>query len=514
MTVFEAVATSDEHVGPSGSFDAVVWVAPAGASPSVGLLAGPIEAARAVDRSSGDGGQLLVAPAVAGGRLVASTVPSLDRDDVRAFAEAAAAGMRRARAAGAIAPVLVVDGAPPTMGQAAVVAGLGAVGALWEPLEGREARGASIEPVQRVGFWGQSEAAVRWIEAVEAGRRVARDLCGTEPERMAPEGFAAYCEEVFAGTAIEVSVEREVAVIERDYPLLCSVARASLPVERHRPRIVRLRYRPDGPVERTLMFAGKGVTYDSGGLDIKTGGHMAGMSRDKGGGAAVAGFLRTVGALQPKGVAVVAEIGLVRNSVGAEAFATDEVITSHAGPRVKIGSTDAEGRLVMADLLSHLREEAVGVPTPHLFTCATLTGHAALAVGPYAIAIDNGPAREARMAERLSEVGDAFGDPFEVSRLRREDWAFVQPQHKGYDVLSCNNGPSSRTPRGHQFPAAFLAIASGIAGHDGPGADPPLPFTHVDIAGSGVEGGDWFLGHPTGSPVTTLTAALLEECLP
>jgi leucyl aminopeptidase len=204
----------------------------------------------------------------------------------------------------------------------------------------------------------------------------------------------------------------------------------------------------------------------------------------------------------------------VRNSIGADAFVSDEIVTSHAGVRVRIGNTDAEGRLVLADLLSHLRLRALSEPAAWILSVATLTGHAVRAVGSYSIALDNRAARQAGVAARLAEAGDAWGDPFEVSRLRREDWDFVKPRSKADDVLSCNNAASSATPRGHQFPAAFLAIASGLDRHSHRSSDPAIAFTHVDIGGSAMEGCDWQHGRPTGAPVVGLLAALVENARP
>ncbi|HHH29319.1 MAG TPA: leucyl aminopeptidase family protein, partial [Polyangiaceae bacterium] len=221
-----------------------------------------------------------------------------------------------------------------------------------------------------------------------------------------------------------------------------------------------------------------------------------------------------IAALKPKGIKVVAELGAVRNSIGADALVADEIITSHAGVRVRIGNTDAEGRLVLADCLSHLREMALEAEGPHLFSIATLTGHAQLAVGPYSVAIDNHPARRAHTAQRLFDQGALWGDPFEISTLRREDWSFVDPRTKADDVINCNNAPSSQTPRGHQFPAAFLAIASGLDKHSHKSSETALPFTHVDIAGSGVEGGDWQHGRPTATPVVAMLCALVEAARP
>ncbi|MEO1336218.1 MAG: leucyl aminopeptidase family protein, partial [Myxococcota bacterium] len=419
-------------------------------------------------------------------------------------------GVQRARDAGATRPVVALVGVPsrPEFQEASTVAGLGALGSLWQPLEAREAQGyEQVEPVDRVGLMADADR-VRWLHAVEAGRRVARDLCGTEPERMTPLKMAAYIESEFADSGIEVSVVSDRSTLEADYPLLSAVARASFAVPRHHPTVVRMSYTPPGPVQRTLFFAGKGVAYDTGGADIKYGGHMAGMSRDKGGAAAVAGFMRSVATLAPAGLRVVAELGCVRNNIGSDSFVSDEILVSHAGTRVRIGNTDAEGRLVLADLLSHLRATAVEAESPQVFSVATLTGHSGRAVGPYTIALDNGPARAEGVAVKLAEAGERWGEPVELSRLRREDFDFVCARSTADDVLSSNNAPSTGTARGHQFPMAFLSIASGLDEH-GSESTQPIPYTHIDIGGSATEDGDWQHGRPTGTPVVALCGAYL-----
>jgi leucyl aminopeptidase len=524
MTELVCVTELDAAIRGEGGWDAVVVLAPRVADVTPKALQAALAAASAVDAQLGSGTPaVLPAAEVAGRRLVFQAVGELGRehDDVRRFGDVARDALRRARDAGAKSPLLYLTGVPdePEFKQAAAVSALAALGGLWQPLEAREALGAdSVEPVRRVGLAApKADAALpspgglaRWVTAVESGRRLARDLCGTEPERMAPPRFAAHCVEAFAGLPVKVEVVSDQQRIDAEYPLIAAVARASRHVERHHPRIVRLEYSGAGDIERTLLFAGKGLTYDTGGADLKAGGIMSGMSRDKGGAAAVAGFVMAVAKLAPRGLRVVAELGVVRNSIGADSFVSDEIIPSHAGVRVRIGNTDAEGRLVLADLLSHLRERALGEKKPQLFSIATLTGHAARAVGCYSIAIDNRPARQAGTAQRLAEAGDAFGDPFDISRLRREDWDFVKPHTKADDVLSCNNLPSSGTPRGHQFPMAFLAITAGLAKHGHRGASPAIPFTHIDIGGSAVEGSDWQHGTPTAAPVVALVAAFVE----
>ena len=510
----QAVNVTDiQQALASDQWDALVVVAPSFELSQVPALNEFIEKISQVDKRVGNAITLNYCDAAPGQRLVLAPAGDVSNDyaDARNFADAAHGAVAMARDAGAVRPLLWVMGAPDNelYHFAAEVAYLGAAQSLWQPLEAREALEENIEPVEQIGLYCGDAIDADWIAGVEAGRRVARDLCGTEPERMAPPRFADYCEETFAETDVKVTVLDDVEALEHGYPMLMAVARASVGVQRHQPRVIRLEYTGEGEIEKTLLLAGKGLVYDTGGADLKVGGHMAGMSRDKGGGAAVAGFMKTVAELRPSGVKVIAEIGAVRNSIGSDCFVADEIVTSHAGVRVRIGNTDAEGRLVLGDLLSHLRLDAEELPNPELFSIATLTGHAARAVGPYTALVENGPARRNGLSQKMVYNGDLWGDPCEISRSRREDWSFIAPRTKADDVLSCNNAASSVTPRGHQFPMAFLAISSGLDKHDC-NAEKPMPYVHIDIAGSGVEGGDWQHGKPTAAPVAMLAATYLR----
>ena len=445
---------------------------------------------------------LAVWPFAPGGRVVLASVGALaeDTDDVRAFGEAAAAAMQRAVDAGATSPLLVVaHPADPRFARALEVATLRALGSQWAPLEAREA-GKARRVAEQLGVVGLSEAAAKELAAIELGRQLCRDIATTEPERMAPRRVAAACQEAFAGTGVSVKVELDVS----DYPLLAAVARASQPVERHRPCVVELHYRPSGAVQRTVILVGKGVTYDTGGADLKTDGAMAGMSRDKGGAAAVAGVLRAVAALAPHDVEVIGLLGMVRNSIGSDSYVTDEIIASRAGVRVRIGNTDAEGRLVLADLLARARELATGRADAYISTVATLTGHVYRAYGPYTGVVGNRPARDAGIVARLDAAGEAWGEPMEESRPRREDYTFVAGKTGAEDVLSGNSAPSVSTPRGHQFPFAFLDIASGLKATS-------IPFTHIDIGGSAYAPADWQSGFPTAAPMLSLLSVIRGE---
>lgn len=192
-----------------------------------------------------------------------------------------------------------------------------------------------------------------------------------------------------------------------------------------------------------------------------------------------------------------AVLGMVRNSVGEDAYVADELIRSRLGLPVRVGNTDAEGRMVMADLLAEMAARAERERAPHLYTVATLTGHAGRAYGPgYTAAMDNHAAAwGGGHARALAAAGERLGDMLEVSRVRREDLAAHRGRGAGDALLQAHNKPSSAMPRGHQAPAAFLMMAAGLdAGR--------VAYTHLDVAASAGEPPH----QPTAAPLLALAA--------
>lgn len=222
-------------------------------------------------------------------------------------------------------------------------------------MEIREAKAEKATKFDSLLVFGATEKVLNIAYAIEEGRRLTRDIAGSDPERMSAIKIVEYLKEEFANSLeIEVKVEN---VDEKAYPLMAAVNRAASGVPRHDGRVVHLTYCDKSSVDTTLFLVGKGITYDTGGLDVKAGGVMAGMHRDKSGAASVAGFLKTLSLLKPKGLCVHGMLALVRNSIGSNGYVADEIITSRAGRRVRIGNTDAEGRMVMTDLLCEAKEQ-------------------------------------------------------------------------------------------------------------------------------------------------------------
>ncbi|XP_055337635.1 putative aminopeptidase W07G4.4 [Paramacrobiotus metropolitanus] len=451
-------------------------------------------------------------------RLVYAPTGPLNRDydDARRYEEAAFEGVKRAIAAGARNPFVYIDvdeklNSCPVYGQAELVSVLGAMRALYVPLEIRETEGKKATKADRIAFhMGNTNRMAgpnveKLAHALEAGRIVTRDIGGSDPERMASPRVAEYVKETFSGVKeIKIEYITDQKKLDKEFPLLGAVNRAASVIDRHHANVMILEYVGEGEITENVFLVGKGITYDTGGADVKAGGVMAGMHRDKCGAAAVAGFFQgTLSILKPKGIRVVGSMSMVRNSIGENCYVADEIITSRAGVRVRVGNTDAEGRMVMADLLCYMKERIIKEnihKNSQIYTIATLTGHAVLAMGPqYSAVLDNGPARLAGASRTLFDLGGRIAEPVELSSIRREDYEFHKGKSEYEDVLQCNNLPSSRTPRGHQSPAAFMILAAGLDKH-GIDSQAPIPYTHIDIAGSSGP----FPGVPTGTPLLAL----------
>ncbi|VDI33125.1 leucyl aminopeptidase, partial [Mytilus galloprovincialis] len=231
-------------------------------------------------------------------RLIFSPTGPLNRDydDVRRFADAAVKGMQRALKAGCKKPLFVRPVDDNFVGFAGKVATLGALHALYVPLEIREDVPEKKSKADLMGIWCNDEVKVTKsipvTTAIESGRVVARDIGGSDPERMAAPRVLQYVQETLKDSGIKINVISDKNEFKKSFPLLEAVNRCASHVDRHTGRLIFLEYEGEGPIDTTLFLVGKGITYDTGGADIKAGGVMAGMHRDKCGAAAVAGFFK------------------------------------------------------------------------------------------------------------------------------------------------------------------------------------------------------------------------------
>jgi leucyl aminopeptidase len=235
------------------------------------------------------------------------------------------------------------------------------------------------------------------VEAVWLGR----DLINTPASDLGPAEIDVA---VRAVAAIHGATVRSVIgddLLVQNFPLIHAVGRASP----RAPRLIELDWHKPGgrPNAPKITLVGKGITFDTGGLDIKPASAMLIMKKDMGG-AAVA--LSIAHMIMGQGIDVRLKllIASAENSVAGDAFRPGDVLRSRAGFTVEIGNTDAEGRLVLADALA-LADE--GTPDS-IFVFATLTGAARTALGPDLPALFT---NDDTLAARLQETGEAIGDP-------------------------------------------------------------------------------------------------------
>lgn len=252
-----------------------------------------------------------------------------------------------------------------------------------------------------------------------------RDLVNTPAEDMGPAELEAEAEALAKTHKAELRVTRGDA-LEREFPMVHMVGRAA--ARSHAPRMIELEW--GDPAHPRIAVVGKGVCFDSGGLDLKPSSAMLLMKKDMGG---AAHALALAGLVMGHGLKVRLHllVPAVENAVSGGSFRPGDVLRSRAGISVEIGNTDAEGRLILGDALTRAGEE-----NPELIVdFATLTGAARAALGPDLPALMT---RRDETAEALLQAGLASDDPC---------WRLPLPEaYREYlksDVADINNSSSN-----------------------------------------------------------------------
>ena len=209
-------------------------------------------------------------------------------------------------------------------------------------------------------------------EALAASEALSRDLINTPASDLGPAELEAAARALAGRCGAEIAVTEGEALLAANLPMIHAVGRAAT----RAPRLIDLRFPGEGP---RLTLVGKGVCFDTGGLDIKPPSSMALMKKDMGGAAAVLGLaqlLSDLGLTRRMRLRVL--IPAVENAIAGDAMRPGDILTSRKGLTVEINNTDAEGRLVLADALALAAEESPEM----LISMATLTGAARVALGP------------------------------------------------------------------------------------------------------------------------------------
>ncbi|WP_166175245.1 leucyl aminopeptidase [Rubrobacter tropicus] len=333
-----------------------------------------------------------------------------------------------------------------------------------------------------IGGSGVEETASRGAEIgakVASGAALARDLANEPSNTATPEYLAERAEEIGARYGMAVTVLDRAGIKEEGLTGLSTVGRSSS----NEPRFIVLEHRKGGG-DKPVVIVGKAVTFDSGGISIKPTAGMDDMKFDMGGGAAVLGAMEAVGALDLP-LDVVAIVPATENLPGGDAFKPGDVLTMPNGKTVEILTTDAEGRLILADALCYARRYEPAA----VVDCATLTGACVVALGAHASGLMG---NDEDLIAEVQAAGDTTGERAWPLPLFDE----YTEQIKG-DTADLKN--SGGRGGGALTAGAFLKEFA------------EFPWAHLDIAGTayGKKGNAYTTKGATGTPARLLVEFLI-----
>ncbi|WP_029552124.1 leucyl aminopeptidase [Thermocrinis jamiesonii] len=228
--------------------------------------------------------------------------------------------------------------------------------------------------ISKIELYGGDERGITVGKILAQAQRFVRDLVNEPGNVINPITLAEIAKKLAEEYHLECRIYDEKEIQEMGMMALWSVGKGSATP----PRFIHLTYRPEGEPKDRIVFVGKGLTFDSGGLNIKTGDYMRTMKMDKAGACTVLGILKAVAELKLP-VEVHGVIGAAENMPSGTAYRPDDIIRAMNGKTIEIDNTDAEGRVTLADALSY----ASNLEPSRIIDLATLTGACVVALGEY-----------------------------------------------------------------------------------------------------------------------------------
>jgi leucyl aminopeptidase len=349
--------------------------------------------------------------------------------------------------------------------------------------EGKPNRVDSVAIIEPRAKGAAATKAIAYAETLAEGTNLARDLVNTPSGDKSPESLAAEARKM-AGKGLKVKVWDEKELEAKGFGGILGVGRGS----RKPPRLIQLRYEPAG-ARKTIAIVGKGITFDSGGLDLKPADGMESMKTDMGGGASVLGAMLAIAKLKPK-VAVHGYIASAENMPDGNATRPGDVLKHYGGITSEVMNTDAEGRLVMADAIAYAAEHGADV----IVDIATLTGACMVALGHWMFGVIGEPRAEVR---KMLDAAERAGES-----------AWELPLFKPYrkvldsDIADLRNIANTNIGGGAITAALFLKEFAG-----------DTPYVHLDIAGPSYSRDDSFerVKGASGAGVRTLVEYVLSQ---
>jgi len=313
----------------------------------------------------------------------------------------------------------------------------------------------------------------------------ARDLANTPPNDMTPRALAAAAQDMAAQVGCACTIIDEKRMAEFGMNAILGVARGSA----EPPRLIIVDYKPE-KYERTVALVGKGVTFDTGGISLKSAPDMHEMKYDMCGAAAALGAFKTIAQAKPH-VRVIAAVPSAENRPGPMSYVPGDILKAYNGKTIEVHNTDAEGRLLLCDALAYVEQEYV---PDAIIDIATLTGAMTVALGYFAAGLFS---NNDRLADDIGLASRATGERVWPMPL----WDDYAKLLKGTHADLCNIGP--RGVAGSITAACFLKE---FIDH--------TPWAHIDIAAVAwdVKGISYLdPKHATGYGVRLLSQWVLED---
>jgi len=347
------------------------------------------------------------------GRLPASRVVLVgtgprERMDAEALRQAAGRGVKAAQKLRARSVAMAVPGNPgESLGPVAEGAALGAYRFDQYRTEGREER-VPLEAVRLLLPDGAARSKAledvleRALHVTEAAN-FARTLVNEPAGRLTPEALAEEASRASKGHGLEVRVSGPNELKKLRMGMFSAVGQGS----QNTPRLIEISYRPKKASEakaRPVALVGKAITFDSGGLSLKSSENMADMKTDMAGSAAVLGALQFSAELAPP-FPVLGYLGAAENMPSGAAYRPGDILVSRLGKTVEVTNTDAEGRLVLGDVLAYAVEQNPAA----LVDVATLTGACVVALGHWVAGLfSNSDALAGELLSAAERAGESF----------------------------------------------------------------------------------------------------------
>ncbi|MCB0220144.1 MAG: leucyl aminopeptidase [Chrysiogenetes bacterium] len=265
-----------------------------------------------------------------------------------------------------------------------------------------ESRIKEAKPVEKVVIIVQGEIdelqrLAGIAQALADGANLARDLTNAPGADLTPPTFAEEVAKLAGPAGVQAEVWKVKRIAAHDMHLLLAVGQGSA----EEPRVVKLSYKPEQRTSKTVVLVGKGITFDTGGIDLKRNPEsIVGMKGDKGGAAAVIATLLACTKIKPA-CKVIGIIPMAENSISNKAIKPGDVFPSASGKSVEVADTDAEGRLILADALAYARS----LEPDCIIDLATLTGSCMVGLGPQVAGLfcnDDGLAESVLMASDIA----------------------------------------------------------------------------------------------------------------